>query len=112
MPNSANSVQAQLDALRQAFGAKLAERIEEIETAAVPVRDGSGDDDVARAFDVLLALAHKLGGSAGTLGYHDVGDIAQRLEGHCADVLERNAAPTMDERKDALDLVAHLSKQL
>jgi len=64
--------------LRNGFGRRLCERVAEIE-AAVEAACAREDGALARA----RILAHKLAGTAGSYGFHDVGEAAAELEACC-----------------------------
>lgn len=68
---------AKLTALRAAFAAGLPERMEAI---AACWRAAEAADPPQQVPTELIRLAHSLAGSAGTFGYHRLGDKARELE--------------------------------
>ena len=96
MENS-SAVAEQLAKLRDAFGSKLVERVEEIRGAGAPLRDpGVSGEEAMRALDSLQALSHKLTGSAGTFGFGDVSVASRELEQFCGQF--KDASPDDAER--------------
>ncbi|NQV48460.1 MAG: response regulator [Rhodospirillaceae bacterium] len=76
MSNPSNDLQNKLAALKAAFAARLPNKIQEIEDAAVV------------SLDTVQALAHKLAGSAGTYGFSNLGHTARNLELVCQSLTE------------------------
>ena len=91
MTGADEKFQAKLKALRDDYKANLDARLDEIDAALDNLQ--TVDDGKAEELDTLLALAHKLSGSAGTFGLHTVSNAAETLETLCASLTE--------EEKDA-----------
>jgi HPt (histidine-containing phosphotransfer) domain-containing protein len=69
------SVEEELAALVREYAAQLPGKIAEIDAAVAALRAG-GDGALERA----RLLAHRLGGTAGSYGFQQVGDAAMELE--------------------------------
>lgn len=107
MANVDTAVQQQLALLKESFGAKLIERIAEIEAAALPLTEENvSQDDASRAVDTLQALSHKLTGSAGTFGFAAISVSARKLE-QCSGRL-KDATISESDRSEVLQLLADL----
>jgi len=108
MAENSSAVAEQLAKLREAFGSKLNERVEEIETAGAPLRDAAvSQEDAMRAMDALQALSHKLTGSAGTFGFGEVSVASRELEQYCGQF--KDVSPDDNERRSVLGLLDALS---
>lgn len=78
----------QIAELGAVFGKKLDARAGDIEAAVERLRDlDDGAPEQVDALAAIQALAHKLAGSAGTIGFAAVSDIARRLELTCFSIL-------------------------
>lgn len=85
--------------LRRGFAARLRERVEELDAAVAAV-----DDRQAAAVARVEHLAHKLAGTAGSYGFHEVGEIAAELEALCGAGFDPERAARITERlRAALD---------
>ncbi|MCR9159275.1 MAG: Hpt domain-containing protein [Nannocystaceae bacterium] len=85
--------------LRQGFAARLRERVDALETAVAKV-----DDRQAAAIAEVEQLAHKLAGTAGSYGFHEIGEIAAELEALCGEGFDATQAAELTERmRAALD---------
>lgn len=77
-----------LAALNRTYRERLVGQIEEMEEIARRLKEnpepGSGDKMLAD----LMALAHKMGGAAGTFGMAQLGDQARGLEERCEALLK------------------------
>jgi HPt (histidine-containing phosphotransfer) domain-containing protein len=91
MTGADEDLQTKLKTLQDAYRDKLDARLDEVDTALNSLR--ASDGSTAEDLDTLLALAHKLTGSAGTFGLPAVSDAAEKLETLCASLV--------DEGKDA-----------
>ena len=91
MTGAEEELQAKLKALRDTYKSNLDARLDEIDAALDNLRAAGGGN--AGELDTLLALAHKLTGSAGTFGLSGVSAAAGELEALCA--------PLVEEGKDA-----------
>ena len=108
MPAEEPSVQQQLALLKEAFGAKISERILEIENAAAPLTgDTLVEEEAMRAIDTLQALSHKLTGSAGTFGFGEISVAARNLEQYCGS--RKDLMPTSGDCREILGLIVHLA---
>jgi HPt (histidine-containing phosphotransfer) domain-containing protein len=81
--------QAQLQALSRDFGARLPARLDELRAALSALRQAPGD---VAALTLARALAHKLAGIAGSMGFAAVGDAARGLDDLLTDALRRQTA--------------------
>ncbi|MEL0113372.1 MAG: Hpt domain-containing protein [Rickettsiales bacterium] len=107
MPAEEPSVQKQLALLKEAFGAKISERILEIENAAAPLTgDMRAEEEAMRAIDTLQALSHKLTGSAGTFGFGEISIAARNLEQYCGS--RKDTMPTSEDCREILGLIGQL----
>lgn len=79
--------------LRHGFAARLRERLAELEGAVDAAQSGRGE-----AVAKVEHLAHKLAGTAGSYGFHDVGAIAAELEALCSTGYEAKQASSVLER--------------
>ncbi len=85
--------------LRRGFAARLRERVEELDAAVAAV-----DDRQAVAVSRVEHLAHKLAGTAGSYGFHEVGEIAAEIEALCGAGFDVEQAARISERlRAALD---------
>jgi len=72
-----NDVSAKLQVLRKRFADKAAGEFDALEEIARCIRAGDADcDQLAKSYRIL----HRLAGSAGTFGFHSLGDEARDLE--------------------------------
>ena len=72
-----NSKADKLQALREAFGAKLPERLAAIRRLWLALRENPDDTSLS---DEFYRLIHSMAGSSGTFGYHQFGACARHLE--------------------------------
>ncbi len=105
MSGENSDLQAQLAALRTAFGDGLPERIRDLEAAAAGVAAPLDDNGFA-ALKNLCDHAHKMSGSAPTFGYTTVGDCAYELEMICETILADRDNPSPSNIGDIEPLVA------
>ncbi len=68
------ALSAMLEELRSGFAAELGGRLEDLKSGAIAVSKGEGDANA------LEALAHRIHGTAGTYGFHEVSRVAAALE--------------------------------
>ena len=78
---------AELRALRVAYALGLSSKLEGLDEALAVLRAAPGEPDAAAQ---ARALAHRLGGTAGSYGFVAVGDAASALEALLS-------APQLDE---------------
>ena len=102
--SSANEAESQLDALRESFRGRLAERVREIEAAWEAARAEPPTDGGREPLRRLHRLAHSLYGTAGTFGHPAVGDAARALE--------LRAQALLDAEPDDLQGLAELAPLL
>ncbi len=76
-----------LAALRNGFSKRLHERIADLEIAVDAA--GMGQSGAVRRVE---AFAHKLAGTAGSYGYHGVGEVAAELEALCSETFDADRA--------------------
>ena len=79
--------------LRQGFAGRLRERVDELDAAVAAV-----DDRQPAAVSKVEHLAHKLAGTAGSYGFHEVGEIAAELEALCGTGFDTAKAVGIAER--------------
>ncbi len=96
MNSDTDTFQKKLLELQEIFTSKLPGKIAAIEAAA-----GS-------SFEDLLALAHKLAGSAGTYGFPNVSEAARQLELSCQSIADQGRQPSGDEPTTLNSLVKAL----
>ena len=91
-PNS--ELQQQIKALGAEYAAKLPDCLRELDAVfnQLPPEDGAGES--RPALENLMALAHKLSGSAGTFGFMALGVAAEKLENACQAYLDQ---PGLDQ---------------
>jgi HPt (histidine-containing phosphotransfer) domain-containing protein len=96
MTGADEEFQAKLKALHDAYKDKLDARLDEIDTAIDNLRNAGGGN--TGELNALLALAHKLTGSAGTFGLTGVSEVAGKLEALCESLVSEgtNASAEMD----------------
>ncbi len=100
MNKESSDPQDKLVALKAAFASRLPDKIQEIEDAASGPLEG------------VLALAHKLAGSAGTYGFGALGNAARNLEVACQETLDQPGVPTDSDLKHLQTCVDVLRKSL
>ncbi len=83
MTDENQEFQQQIQALRDEYEAKLPARLRELDACfrLLPPEDGAGES--RQELENLMALAHKLSGSAGTFGFMALGIAAEKLENAC-----------------------------
>lgn len=77
-----------LKALRDEFEARLPGRIEELDAAFAKLSPEDSAES-GEALENLMALAHKLSGSAGTFGFMALGVAGEKLENTCQACLDQ-----------------------
>ena len=75
--------QQQLKALGAEYEAKLPARLRELDACFKRLPTDGGAGESRQGLENLMALAHKLSGSAGTLGCMAFGNAAQKREYAC-----------------------------
>ncbi len=74
--------------LREAFGATLVERIDEIDAVVNKLVGGPKGADAATELKTLHHLAHRLAGSGATFGFAGASAKAREIERHCLEFLD------------------------
>ena len=94
MTDANQEFQDKIKALRDEYEAKLPDRLRELDAVfnQLPPEDGAGES--RPALENLMALAHKLSGSAGTFGFMALGVAAEKLENACQAYLDQ---PGLDQ---------------
>ncbi len=83
-------LQQQVKALRDEYEAKLPGRLEELEAAFKQLPPDGDAGESRLELQNLMALAHKLSGSAGTFGFMALGVAAEKLENACQAYLDQS----------------------
>ncbi len=105
MTISESELAARLQKLRDAYAARLAERIQEIVAHAQPLLDGTWDPDAAERTG---RAAHSLAGTGKTFGFPVVGAAARVVEHLIEELREADATaqstatPRIEESVEAL----------
>ncbi len=84
-------LQQQIKALRDEYEAKLPGRLRELDAAFKRLPPDGDAGDSRPELQNLMALAHKLSGSAGTFGFMALGDAAEKLENACQAHLDQSS---------------------
>ncbi len=108
MDQDQENIVRKMAALREAFGATLVERIDEIDAAVGDLADGPRGAEASAALENLHHLLHRLAGSGGTFGYAEVSTKAREIERHCLNYLNDPAHFTDDEANALSESVAGL----
>ncbi len=87
-------LQQRIKALRDEYEAKLPGRLRELDAAFKRLPPDGGAGDSRPELQNLMALAHKLSGSAGTFGFMALGIAAEKLENACQAYLDQ---PGLDQ---------------
>ncbi|MBT3306191.1 MAG: Hpt domain-containing protein [Alphaproteobacteria bacterium] len=107
MTNADEELQAKIKALQNTYKANLATRLDEIDAALENLRAAGGIN--GEKLNTLLALAHKLTGSAGTFGLAAISDIAGDLEALCSSHID-GGTDASEELERMTTLAADLRK--
>ena len=86
--------QQQLKALGAEYEAKLPARLRELDACFKRLPTDGGAGESREGLENLMALAHKLSGSAGTFGFMALGNAAEKLENDCQARLDQ---PGLDQ---------------
>ncbi len=84
-------LQQQIKALTDEYEAKLPGRLQELDAAFKQLPPDGGAGDSRPELENLVALAHKLSGSAGTFGFMALGVAAEKLENACQAHLDQSS---------------------
>ena len=82
--------QQQLKALRDEYEAKLPARLRELDACFKRLPTDGGAGESRQGLEKLMALAHKLSGSAGTFGFMALGEATEKLENACQACLDQS----------------------
>ncbi len=82
--------QQQIKALRDEYEAKLPGRLQELDAGVKQLPPDGGGGESRQELENLMALAHKLSGSAGTFGFMALGVAAEKLENACQAYLNQS----------------------
>jgi diguanylate cyclase (GGDEF)-like protein len=93
--------------LRETFVDRLPERVGELTGRWKKARDTDWPVDDVRS---LRRSAHGLMGTAGSLGFTEVAEVAHRLERRLVDVLEGEGSPTKEDAAEVSLLIEQLSE--
>lgn len=102
MDSDQASVTEKLGALRAAYAAKLAGRLDEIVTVAEAVTPEKASPEIRRNVETVRNLAHKLAGSAPTMGFPKLGAAAARLERACETGLKEDDTNLFSARNEEI----------
>ncbi|XOZ32618.1 diguanylate cyclase domain-containing protein [Halomonadaceae bacterium KBTZ08] len=103
------SLDSKLNKLRSAYRERLTQELGAIRAYAEPQEH---DEDVARTVASLRHRLHKLAGSAGTFGFHQLGKSARTLEQNLQAALAQNADGQRRALEQARRQVAQLAESL
>ncbi len=107
MTDADQELQDKIKALRDEYEAKLPGRLEELDACFKRLPPDGGE--VSRpALENLMALAHKLSGSAGTFGFIALGVAAEKLETACQACLDRSGGLAAGGHGELTQLLAAL----
>ena len=87
--------------------------VKDLEADARALEAAASPEEAVRALRAVRAvreLSHNIGGSAGSLGFATISDAALPLEVRCVSVIEGGATPTIEERREIIDLVGDVMK--
>lgn len=106
--DDAKSDDERLAEILASMGQSVREWVGELESVAQRLIDASARSDRAHALKALRDIAHDISGSAGTLGFADIGNAAWPLETMCAGFVDTDAEPTDEERQKIVDLAGRV----
>ena len=84
--------------------------VKDLEADARALEAAASPEEAVRALRAVRELSHNIGGSAGSLGFATISDAALPLEVRCVSVIEGGATPTIEERREIIDLVGDVMK--
>ena len=108
MTEPPDQIRAQIEALRASFVAALAGKLTDLEAAAQTIGLQSSSAETRSALATLGGLAHKLSGSASTLGFLRLGEAAGELDLMCESLLDRGSVLSMEQRAEVHRLLTTL----
>lgn len=88
-----------LEELRARFVERFADRLEHMERHFANLVCSKGADDTLTALKAFRAEAHKLTGTAGTFGFHEVGSAAAEIESYCDALIADGKLPSAADRR-------------
>lgn len=94
MTDANQEFQDKIKALGDEYEARLPARLRELEACFKQLPTDGGAGESRRELETLMALAHKLSGSAGTFGFMALGIAAEKLENACQASLDQ---PGLDQ---------------
>ena len=103
--DDAKSDDERLAEILASMGKSVREWVNQLESMARRLGAASSPDEAARALRALRELAHDIGGSAGTLGFAEIGDAALPIELKCAEIVEAGETPTDGQCDEIVALV-------
>ena len=90
MTGPKSEFQKRVKALRDEYEAKLPGRLQELDACFKQLPPDGGAGESRQELENLMALAHKLSGSAGTFGFMALGVAAEKLENACQAYLDQS----------------------
>ncbi len=99
--NAQNILQDQLKVVRERFIGLLDERLDELEVLRTRLDQKSEREEVLKQ---IQFITHKIGGTAGTLGFTETGDMAIRAENAIiTNLASGGESPTLEETVEVID---------
>lgn len=95
--------------LRKKFVSRFPRRIEDLTDELEKAEAGGWSRDDLRS---LHRSTHGLMGTAGSLGFHAVAEVAHRVVNKFVELLDRETVPTPDDRSEAAQLIGQLNAAL
>jgi len=96
-----NMLQVKLEAIRVKFIDLLEDRLDELENLRDQIDIETQRQSVLRK---IQFIAHKIAGTAGTLGYSEIGQLASRTEDTIIQHLSAKAScPELEDTKQVID---------
>ena len=95
-----------LHALKAAYDQQLEPRIGALESALAEIAAAGDAARQIAAVGILVELAHKIAGSAGTFGHPKLSATASDLEALCERIAEQGRMPGPENSKELTELVA------
>ncbi|MCW9032997.1 MAG: diguanylate cyclase [Alphaproteobacteria bacterium] len=105
-------LKAKLQEAKDAFGAKLPEKLAEADMAWAELLKAEGQEAQAECLDALVHVVHKLAGTAPTLGFISVGRIARTIQTLLLAVKKGNGQLSREERQQIAALINDLKASL
>lgn len=102
------NTQARIKAMREAYAAKLPEKISDLEETW----NALSNDNWELSLTTLHRQAHTLAGSSGMFGYEDPSKAARALELDVEKIMEGGGPPTLEQRDHIAQLLVSLKKSV